>query len=496
MSEREEYLDELLKGVDSNAQSQTKQTTEGNLLDDYDKELEGIDEDDFLREFERDLGDELDLDLDSDFETEFAEEKFPEKDFQEAFPSESNSASEDFSYDIDNIVNNVKNGNLEDNWNDGDLSIEESLQDYEEDPVMDEIGNEFGIEDSYGMEESFGMEEPAEELSEAEQLAREIEGLNLESEEEKPDKAKVAPKAEAEAEAAEGRGEKPKKKGLFRRFTAALFGEDDEETSANGDTVKVDNIENMSEEELAALMEMENANAAAAEEEKAKKQQKEEEKKALKEQKAKEKAEKKAEKKALKEQKAKEKAEKKALQKSQEPVEKSKPLPKKPVVLIILFGLSIVVLVCLLSNLSGYNAALSNAKSNYERGQYVEAYSYLSKKEMKEGDLPFYDRVRLTAYLQQQLKSYDTYQSQKMYDEALGALICCVGRYDRFLKEAENAGVEREYEKMFQTIQADLQSVYQMSIEEARAIYALEDKKEFSYAVHQAVDELGLSEEE
>lgn len=49
MSEREEYLDELLKGVDSNAQSQTKQTTEGNLLDDYDKELEGIDEDDFER---------------------------------------------------------------------------------------------------------------------------------------------------------------------------------------------------------------------------------------------------------------------------------------------------------------------------------------------------------------------------------------------------------------------------------------------------------------
>ena len=86
--------------------------------------------------------------------------------------------------------------------------------------------------------------------------------------------------------------EKPKKKGFFHRLSLALFGEDDEEAvSAKPTAVQVENIENMSEESLAALMEMENANAAAAEEEKAKKQQEKEEKKALKEEKAKEKSE-------------------------------------------------------------------------------------------------------------------------------------------------------------------------------------------------------------
>lgn len=502
MSEREEYLDELLKEMDGNSNEPEEHTREEGIVDNYDKELEGINEEEFLREFEKSLGEDLDADL----ETEFS--KGSDSDWEEELSLDADGTSADFMDDIDSIVNNVKNGTMDDGLGDGDLSIEESLKNFnEEDPDLDEIGREFAADDSYvntleeGLDvmgelgENLGAEE---ELSEAEKLAKEIESLNLEVEE-----AKTSADRETEetpVEAAQTQKDdttKGQKKGFFARLSAILFGEEEEEVSKNQGTVVTPmDIENLSDENLSALMELENQNASAAEEEEAKKKQEEEEKKALKEQKEQEKAEKKAEKKALKEQKAKARAEKKALKKqNQEPVEKTKPLPKKPVVLIVLFGLSVVVLVNLLSGVVGYSTALSDAKDYYAQGKYVEAYGCLNEKALKEADLEFYNKVRLTSYLQQQLNSYDAYQSQNMYKEALAALIGGVGRYDRFIGDATEAGVEREYTKMLQKMEEELSGSYQMSLEEARNIYALDDKKDFTYAVYDVIGALGLEEE-
>lgn len=160
-----------------------------------------------------------------------------------------------------------------------------------------------------------------------------------------------------------------------------------------------------------------------------------------------------------------------------------------------LFGISIVILVNLISSLSGYSTALADAKNYYDKGEYVAAYGCLSEKDIKEKDTAFYDKVKYMSYLQQQLESYEAYQSQQMYDEALAALIGGVGRYDRFIEEAGNAGVKRGYKKMLQTIEEKLKSEYKMSVKQAREIYALDDKKEFTYAVGEVIDELGLREE-
>ena len=156
---------------------------------------------------------------------------------------------------------------------------------------------------------------------------------------------------------------------------------------------------------------------------------------------------------------------------------------------------SVVVLVNLLSGVVGYSTALSDAKDYYAQGKYVEAYGCLNEKDLKEADLEFYNKVRLTSYLQQQLNSYDAYQSQNMYKEALAALIGGIGRYDRFIGDATEAGVEREYTKMLQKMEEELSGSYQMSLEEARNIYALDDKKDFTYAVYDVIGALGLEEE-
>lgn len=503
MSEKEEYLDELLRDMDSSLAEKEGKTTEEGILNNYDKEMEEIDEDEFLREFEKSLGD----DLDSDMETEFLSSNRSSNDLEQELGLADDSMSMDFMDNIDQIVNNVKTGNLDETFGDGDLSIEESLKNFEEeDPDLDGIGQEFAMEDSYmvnTLDEADEVQEPVgeneltgmEELSEAERLAREIEGLNLEAEDDKSSTKAAKNENTEEVNGSQEKDMKKEKKGFFARLSTILFGEDEEEIAEKvAIPLNPEDLENLSEENLEALMNLESQKAAEAEAEE-KKRQEEEEKKALKEQKAKEKAEKKAEKKALKDQKAKEKAQKKAMkQMNQEPVEKSKPLPKKPVALIILFGLSIVILVNLLSNLVGYNTAISDAEDYYAHGEYVEAYGCLYEKDVKDADLDLYNRIKLAAYLQQQWESYEAYQSQNMYSEALGSLICCVGRYDRFIDEAVKAGVDKEYDKMFQKIEEALSSQYQMSIEEARTIYAIDDKQDFTYAVYDVISELGLNE--
>lgn len=499
MSEREEYLDRLLKGMDSSLGGEEEQGAGKGSLGILDRELEGIDEDNFLQEFEKNLGDDLDYGLETDLFGEL-EGKNGLKE-ETGFVEENTSG--DFMDNIDNIVNYVKGGELDEGLAEDDLSIEESLKNFDEtDPDLDEIGQGFGQEesvlfDSLGEEADNDGIQDAEELSEAEKLAREIAGLDLEADMESQiaDSKESELDVQGEARIAEEE-KKSKKKGFFARFFATLFGEEEEAFQKGQDTGAPADIENLSEEELGALMNLENQNTSA-EEEKAKKKQEQEEKKAAKEEKAKEKAEQKAQKKAAKEQKAREKAERKALKAQQQaPVEKTKPLPKKPVVLIMLLGLSIVILVNLLSGVVGYNTALSEAEDYFVRGEYVTAYSCLNEKDIKEADEEFYNKVRLASYLQQQLDSFYAYQSQNMYEEALAALICGVGRYDRFAEEAAGAGVEKEYEKMIQTIETELSNNYQMSVEEARNIYALDDKTEFTYAVNDMVERLGLTEEQ
>lgn len=475
---------------------QKENVREDGTVDKYEKDLEGINEEDFLREFEKTLGETFDTDI----ETEFSKDSKSDSQLEQELGLEQNDSSLDFMDSIDSIVKDVKLSDTEETFGDGDLSIEESLKNYsEEDSDFDQIGQKFNLSDGLDSLSDISEENnETEEISEAERLAREIEGLNLDIE----DKSEEKKEDEVSKKSEESQNEdnpKEQKKGFFAKLSALLFGEEEEspkQTKAQALTPA--DIENLSEEELSALRELESRTVLAEEEEEArKKQEKAEEKKAAKEQKAQEKAEKKAEKKALKEQKAKEKAEKKALKlQNQEPVVKSKPLPKKPVVLIVLCCLSLVILVNLLSGFSGYNTALSDAKNQYQQGDYVAAFNYLNGKEMKKADEAFYEKAKLNAYLQQQLESYDTYQSQSMYDEALAALIGGVGRYDRFLAEATTAGVDKEYNKMLQSIEEQLNNNYQMSVDEARAIYALNDKEEFTYAVSDVISKLGLEKVE
>lgn len=520
MSEREDYLDKLLRDMGTGGSGKTESPEE--FLENYDRDLSGIDEKDFLSEFEKSLEEDTDFD-----ESSFDDNDFDDSDFDldAELGIEKDMDSDEFMSGINDIVSNVKNAVSDDKdaFGEGDLPFEESFQALdEEDPTLDKIGNEFAVSDSDFLVNTLddgtqipeaSVANPAQELldaisaipeeeleagqseseewegqenisvsdldSVAQDLAKEIEGLNLDEEDTQATKKKISKKKESIEDA--DAGEKTKeKKGFLKRLSTFFFGEEDTD-AAEGKISETGDLQNISDENLEILKELEEKGPSKTEI----KTQKAQEKKEKKEQKAKERAEKKA-------QKAKEKAEKPKKEKPQEPVIKTKPLPKKPVVLMILMGLSIVVLVNLLSGFLGYSASLVEAESYYSQGKYVEAYACFSENSVKKADEDFYNKARLNAYLQQQINSYRTYHGQQMNTEALGALICGIGRYDRYLEEAEDAGVGNEYKAMYKTLKNALKKEYGMSVKQARKLYELEDKVEFTHAVEAEIQKLGL----
>ncbi len=514
MNEREDYLDRLLRGIDENSQ-------------------DGAAEDEFFSG----LGGAVSQDAEDDFLKAFEESRSQSSNMSE-------NSTQDFAMeDVNKIVNDVKNGML-DNLDEfgsledgGDLPIDESLQNYQsEDKILDGIGSGYNINDSeyevntldegdqegnYGSGEpsqelldmlsGIGEEEPAgssmaEELpiqddfslseeegvpgesagssfleealdfedpdpaekpkSAVENLAKELEDLGLDLEEGEVKERKKEKKKKKDPEAGETGEEK---QGFFQKFSQLLFGGEE--------------LVELSEEEARELDEKESQKAAAKKQEK---ERKEQEKKEKKEQKKQEKAEKKA-------QKEKAKLEKPKKEKKPRVIEKTKPLPKLPVFLIMLVGLSLVVLIILLSSQIGYTLSIARAKEYYEQGNYVESYSCFNQGEkVKEVDEELYNKARLTAYLQQPINSYQVYQKRKMHQEALNALIIGVGRYDKNASEAASAGAAVEYDKMLKKVEKALKKKYGMTLEKARELYAIRDKETYTLELYQVIEELGL----
>ncbi|MCI9526522.1 MAG: hypothetical protein HFH37_06355 [Lachnospiraceae bacterium] len=545
MNEREDYLDKLLRGVEGESEV-TKD--EDDFFSHFGSSVSDDDEDDFLKAFEKSKsaskdksdsgsGDDLDFDLD----------------------------------DIDNIVSNIKNGTLDDldsvdSLDDGkDLSIEESLKNYDDDFGLNDVGaaymddasepeadSDFEVNTLDGdadpdynsgevnqelldMLSEMGEEEPQEEeplanlssadeadfmgedfvntmseepggeidLQEAEpenagdgmeDLARQLESLGLEDMEDPNEVTEHAeaflPEEDTKKKSKKGKKESVsqdtgEKVGLFKRISLALFGEDDKVIDAS-------DVDSLSEEDKEDLKKIEDEAAAKEKKKQEKSAQKEEQK----EQKKKDKEEKKAQKAKVKAEKEK-KPKKEKKKKDLKVIERSKPLPKGPVILIMLVGISLVILINLFSSQVGYMLSVSQARESYDQGDYVEAYSCFTQgAKVKAVDEELYNKARLTAYVHQQIKNYRVYKKQNMHAEALSALILGVGRYDKNAAEAAATGAAVEYDKMLSTIEKALKKQYSMTLDQARELYDIWEKEEFTLEVYKIIDELGLGAEE
>ncbi len=276
---------------------------------------------------------------------------------------------------------------------------------------------------------------------------------------------------------------KKKKKGIFSKMANLLFGEEESGKKEEVVVPEMGDLENISEENLEILKSLE-----LAEQEQAQQQEEETTEK------------KRDRKKAKKEKKPKEKKAKKPKKEKKPKAPKEKdntpPLPKKPVFLIFLLAASILVLILLASSGLGYSSSIRAAKNAMDNANYTEAYKELSGLELKKADKKLYAKAKTMAAVQAEHDAYLTLMSAGNYEMALDALVRGVGRYDANLATAKKYGMEKQLNVIKNEIEEALDTQFDLVIEDARNLYAMKDRTEYTQKIHEIVQDLKLGQVE
>ena len=415
MNKTEEYLDALLNNVSPERKAErerSRRRTSEDFIKDFESELGEGDLDDVFSDFEDDEDSSLNV-------------KKP---------------GDTFFDDLEGIVNTAKgaatgsepeeqmgdsmeiNTLEDDSWTESQTQKELSQEEQDLDDILSEIPSEDDIlnlsEDSDVIQEDAIPEEGA-------------------------------PKEK------KGKTSDQKKKGFFAKLSKVLFGKDDEEDDS------------------------------AEDKEKSKKKKSDSPKK---EKKKKEKKPKKAkEKKPKQPKKPKEKKPKKPKE-----VDLSPPLPKVPVALIFVMSFSVMLFVILSSNLLGYSTSLTDAKAAYYNYDYVGAYEKIAGLSPKEQDAEFVEQVRLLALVQEKMVNGDGLYRAGKYTMALDSYICALGRYDVNYGQASACQIANEYDNLEKQIVVQLQDAFGVTADSAREIYGLRDRTEYTCRVYQLVKDAGF----
>ncbi len=459
-------------------------------------------EDDFMKDFERDmlLGDETE---------------------------ESGGAENDLFFDsLDGIVNSVKE-EMQSEKDDGDFGMGDAQTDFFGMDPLEALVNE--VSSVKGAEEEGSLVDKDQDLLD---LLRSEEGLSdigdLLSEEEDDETfndtvfqnfADVEMKEQTQGEGEPGsdsfgrdsfggdffgegtdseeNGKKPKKPGFFARLKKLLFGEDEEEALEENQgkiSISDDDMGDGSDDGFAIFHASDDDEEIEAplspEEEKARKK---EEKKAAK---AKKKEEREKKKKEKKEQKAKQPKKVKP-KKVKPPKEKDNtpPLPKIPVLLVFVMAGSFFALIMVATNLLGYSNSFTEAKDAYSRGNYELAYRQVEGMKIKEADFEEYEKYRIAATVSEEYSAYESLMEGQLYDMALDSLIRTLGRCGKYYPDAEIYGCAGVLDDLkAETVNA--LSVFGISEEEAMALYDTRDRKEYSGEIYRILKAAGLEKVE
>lgn len=270
-----------------------------------------------------------------------------------------------------------------------------------------------------------------------------------------------------------------KEEGFFSKLSRIVFGEDEDEDK---DSNKVEILENpgtdvseLSEENQQILAELE---AAGGEENKKKEKKKKEKKKKEKKPKPK------------KEKKPKPKKEKKP--KKPKEVDNTPPLPKKPVIAIVIMTASLFGFVMLTTNLLGYQVSMTQAKDACEEGAYVEAYQNIQGMEIKEKDEALYIKLSVLAAISEKYNAYLIFENNGKRDLALDAIICAYGRCDLNQKRAKEYEFEPELEELRGKILKTLLQEYNLTGEEVLELYQSKSRKVYTLKLREIIENLGL----
>lgn len=493
---REDYLDELLSSVSKDKtqeelelmslRSQLKKMREA---DEQTLNNSSYSEDDFLREFEKELNEEDYKDFLSEFEAELDEDgSIPEleevaashsaEETQKAPSGEEAAAgiSEPDLFAFDEIIDEINEETkdtvtgeevLKESETQGLISEESDLS-KTEDGELDLSGNKDAnlmdiLSESEELKDIGEMLSGEGELSEVDEI-----GNFAELEMQQEASADISPEIVSRKDKGKGK----KKEGFFAKLARILFGEEEEEEEvliAAASAGDGNEAIPLTEENRKILEELEVSEA--------KKKEKKKKEKKPKVKKAKEKKEKKP---------------KVKKPKKEKPVDNTPPLPKVPVILIFIMALSMMALVLLGTNLGAYTAQVKQARELFRSGDYAEGLASLNGSDIKEKDQQIYNQLVVLAAVESEYNNYTVFIANDKIDMALDSLICAAGRYKLNQENAGRWECTEELDQLKTQIEKALSEQFGMSFDEAVSIYESDDRQEYSRAILQKKQELGL----
>lgn len=285
----------------------------------------------------------------------------------------------------------------------------------------------------------------------------------------------------AESSQAAKSAKKEKKRGFFAKLLDLMFGEDEDDADDLQAVAEAGDLENISDENLEILRAMSGDMAEASEDKSEKKDKKEKKKKEKKKKEPKEKKPKEPkQKKPKKEKKPKEKA------------PREKPLPKGPVIMIWLLALSIFALVFLGNNMLMKKNALRASEQRFDRGDYVGSYEEFAGIKIGESETQMYERAKVLAGVQTELNAYYSMMEVRKLDLALDCLVRALGRSDLHMAGAEEWGVTTQMNSLVSEITMQLMDQFNVTADQARELYAIEERDDYSLALDEILKGLGL----
>ncbi|MGN0415809.1 MAG: hypothetical protein ACI4FX_10000 [Agathobacter sp.] len=267
-----------------------------------------------------------------------------------------------------------------------------------------------------------------------------------------------------------------KKSSVFQKLSKMFFGDDQEDIVEIPDDGTGELVE-LSEENQQILKEL----AEADQKESSGKKPKEKKKKEKKKKAPKPKKEKKK------------KPPKPKKEKKPKPVDNTPPLPRGPVIAIVILVVSLLGLVLLGTSTLGYQANVNAAKEFYQKGAYVEGFQKLQGLNIKQKDEKLYNRLAALAAVSEKYQAYLIFDNYGSKDMALDSLVCAYGRYEINQKFAEEYECEPELEALKTKITDALKADFSMSQKEASQLYQIKDRDDYTIEIHKKLDELGFN---
>ena len=277
-----------------------------------------------------------------------------------------------------------------------------------------------------------------------------------------------------------------KKPSFFARLFAKLFeeaGEDEENELIGIEQTAVEIAQEGAEENEAILSELESEGSAKDK----KKEKKEKKKKEKKDKKAKggdgqgeEGEDGSAEPK-------KKKKEKKKKEKEKLPELPSKKLPRKKVVAISLFCITIGIVITFLAFMYPYSQDMKKAKKYYGTGEYQKTYEYMRGHRLTADDRILYDKTTTLLRIKRPYDSYQNYMKMGLRMEALNALVQGVQMVDKYAEDAASLGIIDKYSQLSRKIYDELYNTFGVTVERAKSWIELEGTPEYTRALYECL---------